>query len=465
MYSKLFFIKQKNGEGNDLIDSITSYNFVVLSAVMFFLGFALKDNEHYRLAFMLLFTLWFVLCCIYSIKKNKYFFIKFSFLELAFIVGTLIRAFINDSYIFLLYQFAISSMLIVFGIFVALQRQVAFKEEKLEVPFRAQVADINRLESMIERYEMVCVDALWGSGKTFITEHFKDRNKGKYYFVTVQTVSYSLDEVPYLIMDELCALLTKNRIFPQNLYSLRRIIAKNEKLSFLSFLFPTSNKTLGDLMKSYTSNLSQLDKPIVVFFEDIDRVLNFEDLAKILSISEMLTNPKYGEKIKVVFECDYELMHSFVDRQYNNSCMEEANCGSDYLEKYMAQRMSLTPMTLAYIMNSLLQDDLNKNDGKKNYPNIGEGDLEAINNLDAIYNLYNGYILNDYIEIQNRVVPIRTVVDCMREINLFLADPIWRERRLVNIVVMMCILQHIDENIYSEIHNSDNLFECLTEGI
>lgn len=123
-----------------------------------------------------------------------------------------------------------------------------------------------------------------------------------------------------------------------------------------------------DIFESFKVGISRLRKPIVVIFDDVDRI-NQVDHLKAIFISEKLSNSNNGNLKFLML--------------YNSEKLVEQGFSEIYLQKYIPNKVRLTNMTFYSILNTLIVQDVKAN----SFINKNRYLIERI--LSRIYNPLN----------------------------------------------------------------------------
>ncbi len=262
------------------------------------------------------------------------------------------------------FLFVLMLVMMLIAVFWFLKEDVERKSENLGELFIQQKGDLKRLEEMVEQFRMVCVDAPWGQGKSFLMDHFREKNKDRYIFIRIKSLTYGVENIAQYVVNELFSVLEQNGILSFKFFLKNALALKNEHIGLFTSIFTDCNDTTYDFLKQVCSEVEKLDKKVVIDFEDIDRVTKFKILADILSVSDTITDKTITEKIKVMFECDITKLEDMVNGCVTNSQVNiDVNYASKYLEKYLLHSVHLTEISLGELMTNFAK----RKEGVENY--------------------------------------------------------------------------------------------------
>ena len=332
----------------------------------------------------------------------------------------------------------------------AKKRSLKREEISYQELFENQVNNLNRLESYLEKFNIVGVNGEWGIGKTFMINEFKRVKESKYEFVTIDLLSCNLDEVQSLILKKIGKVLFKNGIFSEYLDDLSRMLGKDNILKSLVDMLFTSSPTYATTLTKFKEEVSCLDNAIIIVFEDIDRISEPNIIKKILGISEHLSD----EKIKFVY-------------QYSQNKLEEVKLlngkpmfNREYIEKYIPHYISVTEYGFQKMFNEIAE----------NLYNNGEIGSEFDINYLKTKLLNDKPLLMNFSKAENTFenISYRKIENCVKEIDNILTLEDW-ENSEKETVITFYVLKHFLPNIISKIKPNvflqDSLkFQIKNEG-
>ena len=359
----------------------------ILSLVLFIFGQKLEIQYH--LFFIILFL--FLLHINYSISINKNIFL-FSYISLSLnmVVFYLTKSngnklFINEPFVVIVYNlvflyFVISSIVLL--CFVRKNNgKISFKLKNL---FSERKYDLERLIEYLERYNLVGVDAIWGDGKSFLFKMLQSELCDKYHFISISVLAMRVEQVETFVLGEIGNLLEENRIYSTVSKKIRGLL----KQSFFHNLGETffGVDSYAEQIKILKTDVSKLKKPIVITFEDIDRLDNKEIIYKIFALSDAI----HDNNIKILFQYEEKKLLEILKEE------------KIYLEKYLQHTINLTKITFERMLNCLLIDGRYKDLSKEDFnffalPIRIPFDLQKLLNINQEFRLFEyGYQIRKF---------------------------------------------------------------------
>ena len=231
-----------------------------------------------------------------------------------------------------------SSFIGVFFIISLFQKKIKNSFTPLESKYPERTYDLQRLVDYIENHNQVGLNGSWGNGKTYLYNLLKQEKNAKYFFIEVSVMSVTIDFVEKFIVNEINNILEQNRIFSKSSSKLKHFLNQ----SFFPNLgdFFTESNSYTELIDDLKNDIKKLSKPILINFEDIDRIKDEEVIYKIFNISEKIA----GEKIKILYLYEEEKLLKLLD-------VEKL-----YLEKYIPYVVELTPLSFQRIVQVSLNN-------------------------------------------------------------------------------------------------------------
>lgn len=214
--------------------------------------------------------------------------------------------------------------------------------------FDERTDDLNRLLNFICKNQVATLglEGERGSGKSFLLEGFVERlQEIGYLYITIEVMALRLDKYPEYLIGELDKLLYSQGIVAKSSSHLQKML-QSTKAELFTHIWDDQEKQYTKLFQSFQQELLSLNRHIVLIYEDVDRINNIDAIRNILYLSEKLSSenehwPNSG--IHVVY-------------QYSSKHMECLGLDSQFLEKYILQRMSLTSISFDNMINSLQRE-------------------------------------------------------------------------------------------------------------
>ncbi len=204
--------------------------------------------------------------------------------------------------------------------------------------FSERQADLDRLALYLENYDVVGVNGTWGSGKSYLIGLLSQKNQ--YNIIVIDLLSCRLEDMQLYIVRQITRLLSKNRIFSESSPKLNKILKNDDLFYGLAALLYPNDQEYSDALKSLQGEVAKLDKPIVIVFEDLDRLNESDKIYRIFDIAEKLA----CKNIKIVYQYSQTRL-SEIDRNFT----------SDFLEKYIPYTVNLSVISFSSILSVLME--------------------------------------------------------------------------------------------------------------
>lgn len=377
---------------------------------------------------------------LFDIKKNKNVFICF-FAVLQINLGIFLGEKYLDGYricfdvIDFIYIGYSSLLVILFIISLCIRKKD--NKNKIENFFSEREDDCKLFLEYLKKYPIVGLQALWGDGKTYICNYLKNKNND-YYFISISLMTLQIDTVEKILVNELNSLFKRKRIFSIASSKVNNYIEKNIPHGLGEFL--TKNESYTELYESIIDGVNELDKPVVVIFEDIDRINDQSIIYKLFSIIELLTSKT--NKFKTCYQYDADKLTNILQ------------VDPKYLEKYIPFYVNLTPISFERTIRILLE----KGKTDKLYNNIQFDDISFI-----FQRQYLDIDLRKLIDIESEFAmtyffTIRSVVLFLDELDKLLELKEYESDKKV--LITFLTIKHFLPNIYKSLSYIDRFSEC-----
>lgn len=423
-------------------ESVAKLIVAELLSVLFIYPVSNLSSSFYLLIASLIFCI-FILS--YSIEKNeKLFFYGSIFLFLNLILYsikknpnikqnpiTVIAILFFLYVIFLVFVFIIS-------ILSVKNKKKNNSEDKPCNLFPERQYDLERIENLLKNHNLIGVNAGWGSGKSFLFNMLKEDSKNDYYFICINVLSMKIDKIESFLLSELSILLEKNRIFSHASGKIKGLLNQSFFHSLGETFFGTNsyNEQIGKLRKE----ISKLEKPVVIAFEDIDRIADKEIIHKVFALADAL---KTG-RIKIIFQYEEKRL------------LEILKVEKIYLEKYLQHTVELTSISFERMIRFLLKDNKYSNLSEKDFeflrmPIRVPFDLKKFLGIDYEFTLYEyGFTIRKFelffedIEREVQIKSFETLKDYKKKIIVF------------------NFIKHFDFELYERISDDESFIQECT---
>lgn len=426
----------------------TSLRVVCVTSLFSFILFFWKDVGFVQYLGVALSVLGFSIVS-YCIFRNKKFFSLYGMIALANLAVYLFQKYQEGYWIvydvvdkvYLIYAACILIFLFV-GLF---NRILSIKQilvwgksyqDKVENLFNERNFDLGRILDYLHKYNTIGVISKWGDGKTFLFKMLEQEINVQYYYVKIGVMSVTIDTVEKIILDEINHILESNGIFSSASTKLKNILSSQSILNAVCSLFLNSSSYASQI-NILKEDVKKLSKPIVLVFEDIDRIGDEKIIYKIFSIAESLTN----DRIKVVY-------------QYNDDdLINVLKIDNLYLEKYIPYTVNLTPLAFERVVAEFC-------DAKK-YVNIKKDDfmfLRISSNIPKI--LSQRLHIGNELQLQMPSFSIRKIIIFLDEIEASLNNDAYRAKdEIKNALILYYFMKHFLYNLYNKISLQKNFLD------
>lgn len=333
----------------------------------------------------------------------------------------------KEDFFFIIYAFL---LLVIF--LTVLVKKVSMKNGNtvIENYFSERKYDLERLCEYINKFPMVGLNSIWGDGKTYLYKLFKEKYDKEYYHASICVMTLTIDSIEQFIANEINYILEKNMIFSRASKKFNSLL-QNDIFYGFGNLF-SKNSSYTEIFRELIQDVEKLERPILITFEDIDRIQEKETIYKIFAISELLTSE--SKRMKILFQYDEDRLLEILEEE------------EKYIEKYVPYKVELTPISFARALKVLLSNGKKQN----RYSNISEKDL-AFLTQDVIsdYHINKAFGINWSFSI-HVYFSIRTITLFLDELEKLLEkNPAYSENK--RIVISFLYIKHFLPDYYDEI--------------
>ena len=241
----------------------------------------------------------------------------------------------------------IATLTLYFVIFISTCTKISHKIE-IQKPnktlYHERELDLNLIITTIkkESVNILGIESFWGMGKSLILDHFMYHEKDSFAFIRIDVVALNIDDVlEYLVM-QITSELEKQYVFSKKSRNFISYI-NNFKYGYLLTNLLGNEATYTSELESFKTSIRKLNKPIIIIFEDLDRIDDKDILRKIFYISERLTVDLSG-KLKVIY-------------QYNAKELNDKGFDNYYLQKYIPKTIQLTHIQFMKLVDYIINHD------------------------------------------------------------------------------------------------------------
>lgn len=300
-----------------------------------------------------------------------------------------------------------------------------------------QLYDYGRISNYLKFSSVIGLNSAWGTGKTTIINHLEENESDNYYFININLLSLNIDDLKLTIIESLSDLLRRKRIFSYSSDRLITLLSKTDVFGKISSILFKDTNTFEDTLKEFKKDIDKLDKPIVIVYEDLDRIKESDTIKSVLDISNYLLT----DRIKVIYQYDETRLLEVSD---------ELNYA--FLEKYIPCSVELTVLSLRETIEYLMRTHKHSVEWKEL---LSESDFSVlwkqIDLSSGLAAVFGGKIsLNCVGFPAPACVEIRSVEQFIEEICMILkAGPFLSNKKKVLIIVMY--LKHFMHDYYMDL--------------
>ena len=416
-------------------DFLINILWIFLLSLIFFYSFSIS----FKFYFSVLLGVWFFLILQYSIDKNENWYIQFIFFSIINSISFyLVRYFQKKSFLILSIKILVLYYFILFCI-ILFKSVYYTSKTNLENDgdlFVERKYDLEKLLNYLNYFSIIGINGEWGSGKSFLTDHLKN-----FILIKIDLLSCNVDEIQTVILNELDKLLKNQGIFSPFSPKLKKILQQGKLFENISQLFVKNDISYSEAITGLRNNLRSINKPVVIVYEDLDRIENTTVIKQILDISEKIA----GNNIKILY-------------QFSETNLLKKGIERTYLEKYIPFILNLTDIpfksTLSYVLKQEIYKDslLDEEDFKFLYLPVYLPHFNNFNNL-------NRPLTSLKFELKN--VTIRKTQLFLNELNQVINEKeIYKKNKRV--VILFFLLKHFYYEAYKKISSGESLLDTFT---
>ena len=416
-------------------DFLINILWIFLLSLIFFYSFSIS----FKFYFSILLGVWLFLILQYPINKNENWYIQFIFFSIINSISFyLVRYFQKKIFLILSIKILITYYLILFCI-ILFKSVYYTSKTNLENDgdlFVERKYDLERLLNYLNYFSIIGINGEWGSGKSFLTDHLKN-----FILIKIDLLSCNVDEIQTVILNELDKLLKNQGIFSPFSPKLKKILQQGKLFENISQLFVKNDISYSEAITGLHNNLKSINKPVVIVYEDLDRVENTTVIKQILGISEKIA----GDNIKILY-------------QFSETNLLDKGIERTYLEKYIPFIFNLTDIpfesTLSYVLKQEIYKDslFDEEDFKFLYLPVHLPHFNNFNNL-------NRPLTSIKFELKNAT--IRKTQLFLNELNQVINEKeIYKKNKRV--VILFFLLKHFYYEAYKKISSGESLLDTFT---
>ena len=416
-------------------DFLINILWIFLLSLIFFYSFPIS----FKFYFSILLGVWFFLVLQYPIYKNENWYIQFIFFSIINSISLYLVRYLQKKFFLIL---SIKILIVYYFILfcIILFKSVYYTSninlENTEDLFVERKYYLEILLNYLNNFSIIGINGELGSGKSFLIDHLKN-----FILIKIDLLSCNIDEIQTVILNEIDKLLKNQGIFSPFSPKLKKIIQQDKLFENISQLFVKNDISYSDAITGLRNNLRSINKPVVIVYEDLDRVENSTVIKQILGISEKIA----GNNIKILY-------------QFSETSLLEKGIDRAYLEKYIPFILNLTDIpfrsTLSYVLEEKSNKDflLKEEDFTFLYSPIYLPHFKNFDNL-------NRPLTSMRFELTN--VTIRKTQLFLTELNQVITEKeIYKKNKRV--VILFFLLKHFYYEAYKKIYPGESILDSFT---
>ena len=413
-------------------DFLINILWIFLLSLIFFYSFSIS----FKFYFSILLGVWLFLVLQYPINKNENWYIQFIFFSIINSISLyLVRYFQKKFFLILSIKILIVYYFILFCIilFKSVYYTSNINLENAEDLFVERKYDLERLLNYLNNFSIIGINGEWGSGKSFLIDHLKN-----FILIKIDLLSCNIDEIQTVILNELDKLLKNQGIFSPFSPKLKKILQQGKLFENISQLFVKNDISYSEAITGLRNNLRSINKPVVIVYEDLDRVENTTVIKQILDISEKIA----GNNIKILY-------------QFSETNLFEKGIERTYLEKYIPFILNLTDIpfksTLSYVLKQEIYQDFLLNEEDFNFLYLPVY-LPHFNNINRPLTSMRFELKN--ISIRKTQLFLNVLNQVINEKEIY--------KKIKRVVIIFFLLKHFYYDAYKKLSSGESILDTFT---
>lgn len=380
----------------------------------------------------------------YSILKNINFFIYCNicliFDQLLFLISDDNRKIIltlSFSALFYILYFIYLIICQVFLIISYLRSKSELPEDKKKL-FNERQYDLERIKDYLETYNLIGINSIWGNGKSFLFEKLRQDCKDKYFFICVNVLSMRVEKIETFLLDQINHILEENRIFSNASGKIKSLLKQSffHNLGELFFGTESYSEQIIELKK----DVAKLEKPVVITFEDIDRIDDKKLLYKIFALADSLQ----CINIKIIFQYEEKKVLSILQ------------VDKIYLEKYLQHTIELTNISFERMIKYMLPYNDEEFLSQKDFNFL-------IYSINMPFSLQKLLGINKEFKLDIYGFQIRKYELFFEDVQKAIKNPSFRNvENYKKKIILFYFIKHFDYELYGKINDTDSFIQNCT---
>ena len=321
------------------------------------------------------------------------------------------------------------------------------KKEEYKL-FPEHQADLERIKKLIQNNDMLGVQSPYGEGKSFVVDRLcaDFMQNEKWNVIHIESLAYSYKDFDKVLIQKLFQVLKDNHIYSVYATELLQYIKGTlwGKLS-LSQLLHSSVESSSTFI-GLKEDLLQLEKPVLIVFEDIERVQEPEYVKRLFAIAERLCS----EKAKFILE-------------YDASVLDEQGINFQFREKYLSFEVNISDIPYRKLVTYLWNET-----EKEEYADFNKWELEDYLRLPLLgtygplfLSLRPRHVAIEWGNIRGGNFSVRRVRNFLIESKLYLSQREGLSQAVKKIILKVLYLKFFYHDLFDKLKPGKSLEEVF----
>lgn len=321
------------------------------------------------------------------------------------------------------------------------------KKEEYKL-FPEHQADLERIKTLIQNNNILGVQSPYGEGKSFVVDRLcADFKKNKRWNVIhIESLAYSYKDFDKVLIQKLFQVLKDNHIYSVYATELLQYIKGTlwGKLS-LSQLLHSSVESSSTFI-GLKEDLLQLEDPVLIVFEDIERVQETEYVKRLFAIAERLCS----EKAKFILE-------------YDASVLDGQEIDFQFREKYLPFEVNISDIPYRKLVSYLWEET-----ERAEYADLNKWEIEDYRNLPLLgdygplsLSLRPRHIEIEWNNIRGKDFSVRRVRNFLIESKLYLYQRKELSQSAKKIILKVLYLKFFNHDLFDKLKPGKSLEEVF----
>ena len=310
--------------------------------------------------------------------------------------------------------------------------------------FKERKFDLYNIKRLIKdnQSNILGIDAAWGMGKTSLISNLIREEKNNYRFIVIDVLSLNFDNTIDFLIKKINFFLLKDGV--RNFSASRLLAILQNKYKHLYNVLLEEDDSYYDIFESFKQNICRLRTPIIVIFDDIDRINQGDHLKKLFYISEKLsTCGSNNLKFLMLYNSEKLILQGFSE---------------EYLQKYIPNKVRLTNMSFYSILNTLIGQNIKTNSYINKNRYLIEAILSRINNQLDILNIKE---VNTYFSVHYNIRTIKFFMEELESIDLMMSDSMRSKPVLQEALIIACYTKYFLPEIFNSLNTNLSILDNL----